>query len=176
MKIFRSLNFNCYSLTDPTEINRNKRKIEAENSSFFRRLKKRPPAGIDDEIKELDEKIFSKIDCLKCANCCKTISPVFKERDITRLSAHFKVRPSEFVSKYLYLDSDGDYVVNSAACPFLSADNSCSVYEIRPFACRSYPHTATLSLNKSATLMAKNSAVCPAVYEITAELRKKYNR
>ncbi len=159
---------------DPAEINKNSKKIEAESRKFYSRLKKRPPAGIDEEVKSLDTEAFSRIDCLKCANCCKTISPVFKERDITRLSDHFKLRPADFVAKYLFLDEEGDYVLKSEPCPFLMHDNYCSVYEHRPFACRSYPHTATLPLKKSWELIIKNSAVCPAVYEITNALKKKY--
>ncbi|HMT29004.1 MAG TPA: YkgJ family cysteine cluster protein [Bacteroidia bacterium] len=161
-------------MIDPSEINKNRKKIEAENRKFYQRLKKRPPANIDEEVAELDTEVFSRIDCLKCANCCKTISPVLKERDIVRLSTHFKVRPSVFTEKYLFLDEDGDYVLKSTPCPFLLSDNTCSVYEERPFACRSYPHTGNLPLRKSWELVIKNSAVCPAVYEITTILSKKY--
>lgn len=161
-------------MIDREELNRKRAAIEGENGKFYRRLKKRFPAGIDDEVMALDEEIFSNIDCLKCANCCKTISPVFKDRDITRLAAHFKVRPAIFTEKYLLLDEDGDYVLKSSPCPFLDADNYCTVYEQRPFACRSYPHTGSLPLRKSVELVIKNSAVCPAVYEITERLKKKY--
>jgi len=161
-------------MIDPAYLNARTRKLEAEHGKFIRRLKKRHPQGIDDEVVQLDELAFSKIDCLACANCCKTISPVFKERDITRLSAHFKLRPAIFTEKYLFLDEDGDYVLKSTPCPFLETDNKCSIYEIRPAACRSYPHTATLKFTKSTELFIKNSAVCPAAYEITQALRKKY--
>lgn len=161
-------------MIDPAYLNARIRKVEAENGKFVRRLKKRPPPGIDAEVEALDEKVFSSVDCLKCANCCKTISPVFKERDIVRLSSYFKVRPAIFTEKYLYMDADGDYVLKTAPCPFLESDNKCSVYDNRPAACRSYPHTATLKFTKSTELFIKNSAVCPAVYEITEELKKKY--
>ena len=163
-------------MIDPLELNKNSKKIESENRKFYNRLKKRPPVGIDEQLKSLDEEVFSRINCLSCANCCKTISPVFKDRDITRLSDHFRIRPSEFTDKYLYTDEDGDYVLKSTPCPFLESNNECSVYEHRPFACRSYPHTATLPLKKSWELIIKNSAVCPAVYDITAQLQKKYNK
>ena len=116
----------------------------------------------------------SKINCLECANCCKTISPVFKERDITGLSKFLKMRPADFVFKYLRIDEDGDYVLQSSPCPFLMPDNYCSVYESRPFACRSYPHTDSIPLKKSRGLIIKNAAVCPGVYEITRVLMKKY--
>jgi len=148
--------------------------METANRKFYKRLKKRPPAGIDDEVVRLDEEVFAYTDCLACANCCKTISPVFKDRDIDRISKYFKIRPGVFTDKYLYLDEDGDYVLKSSPCPFLMSDNKCSIYENRPFACRSYPHTSSLPLTKSIELVIRNSAVCPAVHEITEKLKSKY--
>lgn len=163
-------------MIEPEELNRIAKKVEKESARFYKRLKRRPPAGIDDEVVELDEEVFKTIDCTKCANCCKTISPVFKERDITRLAAHFKIRPAIFTDRYLYMDNDGDYVLKSSPCPFLSETNLCNIYDIRPAACRSYPHTATLPVRKSWDLIIKNSSVCPAVFEITERLKRKYDR
>lgn len=161
-------------MIDPEKLNNKGRQIESENRKFYNRLKKRPPANIDEEVVDLDQQVFAGIDCLQCANCCKTISPVFKDRDIDRIAKHLRMRPGEFTASYLYLDDEGDFVLKSSPCPFLESDNKCSIYEVRPFACRSYPHTATLPLRKSWELVIKNSAVCPAVYEITELLKKKY--
>jgi len=160
----------------PEDLNRIKSKVEKDSVRFYQRLKRRPPPGIDAEVADLDETVFSKIDCTSCANCCKSISPVFKDRDITRLSAHFKVRPAVFTEKYLFLDNDGDYVLKSMPCPFLAENNLCTIYDVRPFACKSYPHTANLPVTKTWELITKNSAVCPAVYEITQILKSKYDR
>lgn len=161
-------------MIDPEKLNNKRRQIESENRKFYSRLKKRPPANIDEEVVDLDQQVFAGIDCLQCANCCKTISPVFKDRDIDRIAKHLRMRPGEFTASYLYLDDEGDFVLKSSPCPFLESDNKCSIYEVRPFACRSYPHTATLPVRKSWELVIKNSAVCPAVYEITELLKKKY--
>jgi|SRR5688572_15683625 len=159
----------------PEFLNKHQAKLEKEHGKFLRKLKRRPPRGIDEEIQQLDDQVFSKINCLSCANCCKTISPVFKDRDIVRLAANFKMRPAEFTFKYLYLDEEGDYVLQSTPCPFLNNDNTCSVYDQRPLACRSYPHTGTLPFTKSTELFIRNSAVCPAVFEITGILKKRYS-
>ena len=161
-------------MVNPEYLNARKEKLEKEHEKFLNRLKRRPPPGLDDEILELDEKVFSEINCLNCANCCKTISPVFKDKDITRISAHFKMRPGAFTDKYLFMDEEGDYVLKSVPCPFLNQDNTCSIYEQRPFACRSYPHTGRLPFSKNTNLFIKNSVVCPAVYEITTILKNKY--
>jgi uncharacterized protein len=159
----------------PDELNKSRKRIEGENRKFYARLKKRPPAGIDDEVYRMDEEIFSGFDCLSCANCCKTISPVFKDRDIDRISRHFRMKPGEFTSRYLFLDEEGDYVLKTSPCPFLLSDNKCSIYEHRPYACKSYPHTGSLPLTKSVELVIKNSAVCPVVHEITQRLKEKYS-
>src|SRR6478735_1789527 len=81
------------------------------------------------QLPDLHEEAFSKIDCLQCANCCKNYSPRFKTPDIKRISKHLKLRESEFIDTYLKLDEDGDYVAKTTPCPFLGADNFCSIYE-----------------------------------------------
>jgi Fe-S-cluster containining protein len=159
----------------PKDLNLSSEKVEKESRRFYTRLKKRTPAGLDTQIKQLHEKVFENINCLQCANCCKTISPVFKERDIKRLASFLKVKAADFIHKYLISDQDGDFVLKSVPCPFLGHDNFCSVYEARPFACRSYPHTDTLPFKKSFELIVKNSAVCPGVYEITKRLEGEHN-
>ncbi len=155
-------------------INRNRKKLEEENGRFLRRIRKRKPKGIDTVIRELDSEVFAEIDCLKCANCCKTISPVFRPRDITRLASLLGTSESAFFSKYLITDEDGDYILRSTPCPFLGDDNKCSVYDSRPDACRGYPHTGTLPFTGNSELMIRNSAICPAVFEMVERLRLKY--
>ncbi|MFM7053308.1 MAG: YkgJ family cysteine cluster protein [Bacteroidota bacterium] len=159
----------------PDELNRNASKIERENSKFYDRLLKHKRPGLEEDVVDLHHQVFDKIDCLACANCCKTISPVFKERDIARLASHLGLKPAQVVVQYLRTDEDGDYVPNSIPCPFLLSDNRCKVYDARPFACSSYPHTDSLPLRKSVNLVVKNSAVCPGVHEITRLLAEKYS-
>jgi len=159
----------------PDELNRNGSKIERESRKFYDRLLKHKRPSLEDDVVDLHHQVFGKIDYLACANCCKTISPVFKERDISRLASHLGLKSSQVVAQYLRMDEDGDYVPNSIPCPFLAADNRCKVYEARPFACSSYPHTDSLPLRKSVKLVVKNSAVCPGVHEITRLLAEKYS-
>ena len=85
---------------------------------FFQKLVKQKTKDLDSTVHQLHKETFEEIDCLKCANCCKTTSPIFTDRDINRISAHFKVRPANFVEKYLHLDEDEDYVLNEAPCTF----------------------------------------------------------
>ena len=140
------------------------------NKKFFRKLKARPPRDLDHRFHEAHDEVFARIDCLDCANCCKTTSPIFRDVDIDRLARHLGIRPAELVDRHLHLDGEGDYVLNVAPCPFLGPDNYCSVYEARPRACREYPHTDRKNMLQILPLTLRNTLVCPAVGEIVRRL------
>src|ERR1043165_9260347 len=89
-------------------------------------------------LPQLHEEAFAIIDCLDCANCCRNYSPRFKQPDIKRLAKRLRMKEGELIQRYLKLDNDGDFVVQSSPCPFLGEDNFCSVYEDRLFDCRRY--------------------------------------
>lgn len=116
------------------------------------------------------EEAFEKIDCLKCANCCKNYSPRFKTPDIKRISKHLQMKEGEFIEKYLRIDEDGDYVVKTTPCPFLGANNYCSIYENRPSDCHRFPYTDEDVIIKRPQLTQKNSTFCPIVYYVLEKL------
>lgn len=146
---------------------------KAEHKKMLARLKKKKSNEVDAVFQDLHEQAFEKIDCLECANCCKTTSPIFYQRDIERLAKHFNIRPSQIIDQYLHIDEDKDYVLNSAPCPFLGADNYCSVYESRPTACREYPHTDRKRIQQLFDLTLKNASICPAVFDILENLKSE---
>ena len=121
-------------------------------------------------LPELHEEAFKKIDCLQCANCCKNYSPRFKTPDIKRISKHLKMRESEFIEKYLIVDEEGDFVANAKPCPFLGADNYCSIYEQRPSDCHRFPYTDEDVFIKRQQLTLKNSNFCPITYYVLEKL------
>ena len=112
-----------------------------ENKKFFTKLKKRPPKHLDSLMQELHEEEFQRTDCLKCANCCKTTGPLFTDKDVKRIAKHFRVKEQKFIETYLRVDEEGDYVLQQVPCTFLGADNYCSIYDVRPKACKEFPHT-----------------------------------
>jgi len=150
------------------------KKAEKENKQLVDRLIRKKPKDLDDVTEELHNEVFEKIDCMSCGNCCKTTSPIFYQKDIDRLSKHFKMKPGSFVEKYLHIDSDQDYVLNSAPCAFLNTDNSCSVYDIRPSACSTYPHTNRKKFYQLLVLSFNNTLICPAVQKVFEGLKKIY--
>jgi uncharacterized protein len=143
-----------------------------ENKKFLQGLKKKDPRKVDDVFHELHDQVFEEVDCLTCANCCKTTSPIFYQNDIERVAKSLRMKPGDFIEKYLRIDEDKDYVLKSSPCPFLDADNYCMVYEDRPKACREYPHTDRKKMVQITELTFKNTMVCPAVLEMVQRLKK----
>lgn len=145
---------------------------EKENLKFLAALKKKDSRKVDDAFHTLHHEVFEEIDCLTCANCCKTTSPIFYQNDIERVAKALRMKPGDFIEKYLRIDEDRDYVLKSSPCPFLDGDNYCSVYESRPKACREYPHTDRKKMVQITDLTFKNTQVCPAVLEMVERLKK----
>ena len=82
------------------------KEAEAENKKFFAKLKKKPPKHLDSLMQDLHEAEFQKTDCLTCANCCKTTGPLFTDKDVERISKHFRMKPQQFIETYLRVDED----------------------------------------------------------------------
>lgn len=137
----------------------------------LKRLKQRPPRDLDEQFDKLHEQAFQKIDCLNCGNCCKTTTPMLFEKDIERLSSRLKMKPGDFTTEYLLLDTDGLFCFKQTPCPFLGDDNACRVYEDRPKACRDYPHTNHRKMHTHLAIAQHNIEICPAVFAIVEQLQ-----
>ena len=150
--------------------------FKKENKIFLDKLKKNRPSDLDQVTNNFHDEAFTRIDCLKCANCCRTTEPLIKNKDITVLAKHFKQKETEFMNKHLRTDEDGDFVFNNIPCPFLNDDNYCSVYESRPNACREYPHTQQRNFAPKIPITYLNSMICPAVAIVVEKLKEHYTR
>ena len=148
------------------------REKHSENKKFFTKLKKRPPKDLDYTMQKLHEDEFERTDCLTCANCCKTTGPLFTNVDIERIAKHFRMKPSQFIDDFLRVDEENDYVLQSVPCTFLGTDNYCSIYNVRPKACREFPHTDRKKFQQITNLTLKNVAICPAAFNIVEEMKK----
>ncbi len=140
----------------------------------FLKLKQKKPKELDTTFHTLHEKTFQKIDCLSCANCCKTTSPIFRDVDIKRIAKYLRMKEQNFIQQYLRMDEENDYVLQQSPCSFLGPDNKCDIYEYRPLACREYPHTDRKNMFQILPLTEKNTEICPAVARIVDEIVVKY--
>ena len=144
-----------------------------ENKKYFAKLKKKAPKNIDYVMQDLHDATFAKTDCLSCANCCKTTGPLFTSADIERIAKYLKQKPQQFIDQYLRVDEDNDYVLQQVPCSFLDTDNSCFIYDVRPKACREFPHTDRKKFQQISDLTLKNVAICPAAYTIVEKMKEK---
>lgn len=153
-----------------TEWKRKKDGANTENRAIVKRLRRRRGKALDQAADEAHAEVFSKINCLDCAGCCSGIPPIVNKTDVARISKKFGMKPAEFERQYLTEDEDGDTVMNTSPCPFLLPDRKCMIYDIRPKACRQFPHTDEMSFSRNIKLHAKNATVCPGVFHILRKL------
>ncbi|MEK6154512.1 YkgJ family cysteine cluster protein [Flavobacteriaceae bacterium 3-367] len=144
-----------------------------ENKRFFAKLKKRPPKKMDYVMQELHKAEFERTDCLQCANCCKTTGPLFTDVDIVRIAKHQRLKPQQFIQRYLRIDEENDYVLQQLPCVFLDSENACTIYDVRPKACREFPHTDRKKFHQISQLTLKNVGICPAAFAIVEAMKKQ---
>jgi len=81
-------------------------------------------AEIDARVHQLTEEVSAQIDCTKCANCCKQISPVLDQADVVHFAGGLEISLSEFKDGYLSPAEDAPtkQIFNQRPCPFLQDD------------------------------------------------------
>jgi uncharacterized protein len=157
---------------NPTDLPKLAEKADLSTRKWIASFNKKQANKLDDAAHSIHEKVFAEIDCLSCANCCKSISPTLYDKDIERMAKSVRMKPSEFIANYLKIDEDNDYVFRQTPCPFLDHENYCTVYTDRPKACREYPHTDRKRFYQLLKLTHTNTYVCPAAYHVMEELKK----
>lgn len=146
--------------------NKTKTLKQRDLKEIGKKLKKANSQQITTIANAEHDKVFARIDCLQCANCCKSIPPIVTKSDSSRIAKYLGIKVAEFESSYVRYDEDDDRVMNQSPCPFLESDNACSIYDVRPKACREYPHTDTLDFHNLIDIHVKNIMVCPAADQI----------
>jgi Fe-S-cluster containining protein len=148
----------------------NARKDLNENKTFLKSIPKNK--STDSLASDLHDEVFKKVDCLQCANCCKTTPALVTRPDAKRIAKHLSIPPKTFIRKYLIEDINGELMIARVPCTFLNEDNTCQIYEVRPQACREYPHTNQFGFSRRSKMNANNTLVCPAVFEIVKRLKE----
>ena len=140
---------------------------------FLTRLEKEPPAGLDKLAELVSKDVWREVDCLTCANCCKTMSPTFNVKDVKRISAHLGMQPLEFREKYLYLEKkEGDWMNKLQPCQFLDlTTNMCSIYAVRPDDCAGFPHLTRKKMVDYMHVHKQNIQYCPATYKMVEKMK-----
>jgi len=154
----------------------NKDEAAKENARFVQQLKQYNKTSVDAVVHKMHTKVFKQIDCVTCANCCKILQPYFTQSDIERIAAHMQLSPSTFAEKYLEINNYKEFRMASKPCVFLNANNTCSIYSIRPENCQTYPHTNRVNFNKRGAYISEHTQVCPAVYHILEAMKQEFDK
>jgi uncharacterized protein len=142
---------------------------------FLRGLKQvDDPDAVDALARQLHDAVFAEIDCTRCANCCKAAAVSLDDADVQRIACRLGLSDAEFISAYLTAyPAEGRYYMTQMPCPFLGGDDRCTIYEVRPATCRSYPHTDQAGFADRTLQHAANTLMCPAVYHIVKRMRRR---
>ena len=147
---------------------KNKRKMRV----FLGKVEKNPPRHLDKVAEKIEAEVWQEVDCLTCANCCKSMTPTFTKKDLERISAHFKQTPDEFKEKWLYKDKNGDWMNTKTPCQFLDLkSNKCSIYSIRPEDCAGFPHLSKKRMVQYIDVHKQNVEYCPATYKMVEKMQ-----
>src|SRR5436190_10364636 len=84
------------------------RKKRLQLKKFLKSLQHRKVPGLDPMAQRLNKEAFQKIDCLQCANCCKTMTPTWKKTEVRRIAESMGLSYDEYFKKYLKVDKEGD--------------------------------------------------------------------
>jgi len=145
----------------------NKKRLKA----FLTKLEKKAPPGLRSLAASIETEVWKEVDCLSCANCCKTMSPTFTKTDIKRISQHFDQTPEAFTKQWLRKDRIGDLLNKTEPCQFLNLeDNKCSIYEIRPADCSGFPHLNKKKMTDYIHVHKQNIEYCPATYKLVEKM------
>jgi Fe-S-cluster containining protein len=141
-------------------------------AAFLKKLLKKTPANLLQQVKIADEEVWKEVSCLGCANCCKTMTPTWKKTELKKVAAFVNMTYEDYYEKYIKVDEDnGDLVNKIQPCQHLNMKtNMCSVYEIRPHDCRHFPHFIRKDFLDQTKVYTENLHRCPATLLLVEKL------
>jgi len=149
---------------------------KAKLSAFLDKLDDIVPEDLPKIVTETDKTVWADVNCMECANCCKTMTPTFGRKDVVRIAAHLNMEPKEFVERWLKKDEEsGDWVNKQQPCQFL-VDNKCSIYEVRPKDCAEFPHHHKRPFDLYNDTFKQNLHRCPATFLLIDRLNKRVEK
>ncbi len=141
---------------------------------FLTRLEKQKPKELVALTQEADKEVWKQLDCLDCANCCKTMSPTYTKKDMSRISKHLGMTERAFREKWLYKDKTGDWMNKQQPCQFLDlTTNKCNIYAVRPRDCAGFPHHSNKKIVDYPHMYKQNIEYCPATYSLVEKIMER---
>lgn len=146
--------------------------------SFLNKFDDKFVPGMQGYVDAADIHAWNETDCLECANCCKVMTPTFTKADLKRIALHFRMSEKDFYAKWLHTDEEtGDKVNRVQPCQFLDLEtNKCSIYDIRPEDCATFPHFHRKPFADYNHIYEQNIEYCPATLKFITHLQENIER
>ncbi|MES1220176.1 MAG: YkgJ family cysteine cluster protein [Bacteroidota bacterium] len=154
------------------------RRYKTVYKRFLSKLEKQPPRGLDSLTPIVEKEVWREVDCLSCANCCKTMTPTYTPKDIKRIAAHLGMSVIAFKEKWLLKEkgSEGDWINKSTPCQFLDMKtNMCGIYAVRPVDCSGFPHLSKKRMVDYIHIHKQNLEYCPATFKMVEKMVEMVN-
>lgn len=142
-----------------------------ENIQFLTALKFRAAKNLQQKVDAIHDAVFEEINCLDCGNCCKTYTVTLTEEDYQRIEA--RVGTAFMNNLDIVQEPNDNWIIRSVPCPFLGINNICSIYEIRPEECASYPHLKGKDIRRRRYMHVDNAKHCPAAFHVLERIKKR---
>jgi len=144
---------------------------------FLNWLRRDQPLGHQDIAVKAGNDAWEGIDCLSCANCCKTMTPTYKSSDIKRIAAFLKMSVDDFKKRWLRKERGvRSWVNKTTPCQFLDLKtNLCNVYEVRPDDCAGFPHLTKKRMVDYIHVHKQNLDECPATFRMVERMEELLN-
>lgn len=141
---------------------------------FLNRLKRNAPRNLQSIALKASGNVWNEIDCLSCANCCKTMTPTYTNTDIKKIASYLRISTDEMKSKWLKKErGTGNWVNRATPCQFLNPEtNMCNVYEVRPADCAGFPHLTRKRFVEYLHVHQQNLDECPATFRMVEKMNE----
>jgi len=141
---------------------------------FLNRLKKDPPRNLQSIAIKAASNVWHELDCLSCANCCKTMTPTYTNADIKKIAAYLQISTDEMKRQWLKKErGTGNWLNKTTPCQFLDLEtNMCNVYEVRPADCAGFPHLTKKKFVDYLHVHQQNLDECPATFKMIEKINE----
>ena len=134
----------------------------------------RTDAELDALVDAIAATIVPHIDCLACANCCRTLTVGLTPDDIPPLATALACSPQAITTRYVDHDAGAAHdewgVFRFSPCALL-ADTRCTVYAHRPQSCRDYP-ALTPDFRWLVKPILAGVGQCPIIFNVIERLKE----
>ena len=131
-----------------------------------------------EEFQEIASRVQREIDCTACANCCRQTVVGVGPAEIGAIAGYLGMDEDLAMHRYTRPDpedSQARVLKNEHnACVFLDG-NLCTIYDVRPRACRDFPHVAPHchSLGGRLSSLCRKAEICPIVYNAFEQYKER---